>query len=214
MLRGEKIGQISVNRPHDPTVQQTELRLVDAAIAGDDDARRALFERYRDVAYRVALRIVGRPEDALDAVQDGFIRALERLDSFKREARFKSWLLRIVSNRSLDLLRSRRVRLAVPLEDDEQRGAVVTDSDPRGRPGGRLERQELAERLRRAVDALPPDQRAVFALYATGELTYAEIAEAVGVPIGTVMSRLYHARRRLHAMLPDLAPDAAKTENE
>jgi RNA polymerase sigma-70 factor (ECF subfamily) len=80
-------------------------------------------------------------------------------------------------------------------------------------PGDELERGELAGRLRRAIEALPPDQRAVFALYATGDMTYGQIAEALGIPIGTVMSRLYHARRRLHEMLPDLAPATGRVEN-
>ncbi|MEW6254123.1 MAG: sigma-70 family RNA polymerase sigma factor, partial [Planctomycetota bacterium] len=70
----------------------------------------------------------------------------------------------------------------------------------------------LAERLRRAIDALPPDQKAVFSLYATGEMTYGKIAEVLGIPIGTVMSRLYHARRRLHDMLPDLRPESGASD--
>jgi RNA polymerase sigma-70 factor (ECF subfamily) len=193
----------TVNRSN---VDNSELRLVDLAAGGDREARRELFERYREPAYRVALRITGRPEDALDAVQDGFIRAFERLGDFQREAGFQTWLLRIVTNRALDLLRARKVRLAVPLDggDDEERlGPAVADAD--SPPEGGLERQELAERLRRAMEALPAEQRAVIALYASGDMSYAQIAEALGIPIGTVMSRLYHARRRLQEMLPDLA---------
>ena len=75
------------------------------------------------------------------------------------------------------------------------------------RPGQRIEAGELAHRLHRAIESLPPAQRAVFALYATGEMTYGEIAESLGVPIGTVMSRLHHARRRLYELLPDLAAE-------
>lgn len=182
-----------------------ELRLVELAVAGDRDARRALFERFREPAYRVALRITRRDADALDVVQDSFIRAFARLGEFHGEAGFKTWLLRIVANRALDVLRARKVRLAVPLDagDDAPGPAVAAAVDP---PGQGLEQAELAERLRQALDQLPPDQRAVFALYATGEMTYGQIAEAVGIPIGTVMSRLFHARRKLHELLPDLAP--------
>lgn len=191
-----------------PNVDTTDYCLVDRATAGDREARRALFERHRDTAYRVALRITGRTEDALDVVQDSFIRAFERLGEFQRESGFQTWLLRIVSNRALDVLRARKVRLAVPLdgsdEDDLRRTSVADNREPP--PGRELEAQELGERLRRAIESLPPDQRAVFALYASGEMTYGQIAETLGIPIGTVMSRLYHARRRLHEMLPDLAP--------
>ncbi len=189
-------------------VDRSELRQIEAAARGDAAARQSLFERYREVAYRVALRITGRHEDALDAVQDGFIRAFDGLAEFQRESGFQTWLLRIVSNRALDLVRARRVRLAVPLNSDDEdcRAAVLAD-ERSPRPGAALEQSELAERLRAAIEALPPDQRAVFALYATGELSYGQIAEALGIPIGTVMSRLFHARRRLYEKLPDLAAE-------
>lgn len=192
-------------------VSESEVHLVAQAAAGDRQARRELFERYRETAYRVALRITRRPEDALDVVQDGFIRAFERLGGFQRESGFRTWLLRIVSNRALDLLRARKVRLAIPLDGgDEAPGATLAARGPHQQPEHAMEQQELARRLHQAIESLPPEQRAVFALYATGEMTYEQIAEALGIPIGTVMSRLYHARRRLHGMLPDLAPQAAE----
>lgn len=184
-----------------------DLQRVERAVGGDREARRELFERHRTAAYRVALRITGRNEDALDVVQDSFIKAFDRLERFERGASFKTWLLRIVTNRSLDLLRSRKVRMAASLEGDDESGvADFIGAADTPAPGEPLERAELKQRLEAAIDRLPPDQKAVFALYASGEMTYAQIAEAVGVPIGTVMSRIYHARRRLHEMLPDLAP--------
>jgi RNA polymerase sigma-70 factor (ECF subfamily) len=194
----------------------TSRRVVEAAARGDRQAQRELFETFREVAFRVALRVTGRNEDALDVVQDSFIRAFERLGDFQHEANFQTWLLRIVSNRALDLLRARKVRLAVPLDsgdEDETRAepAIAATDSP---PEHALEQRELAERLRIAIDALPPDQKAVFALYASGEMTYGQIAEVVGIPIGTVMSRLFHARRRLHEMLPDLAPHPGVAENK
>jgi RNA polymerase sigma-70 factor (ECF subfamily) len=188
------------------------MRRLAAAAAGDREARRDLFEAYRDVAFRVAYRICGREEDALDTVQDAFIKAFDRLAAFEGQASFKTWLLRIVTNRALDLMRARKVRLAVPLEGGDEEAGGVTLPDHGPAPGAALEREELATRLRSAIDALPPDQRAVFSLYATGELTYGQIAELLGIPLGTVMSRLYHARRRLQAMLPDVAP-SARDEN-
>lgn len=203
-----------MNNVDGSTVDTPELCLVERATAGDREARRQLFERFRQVAYRVALRITGRPEDALDVVQDSFIRAFERLDDFQRGSGFQTWLLRIVSNRALDLLRARKVRLAVPLDgNDDDLRLVPAAPEAENRPERRMEQQELADRLREAIESLPADQRAVFALYATGELTYGQIAEALGIPIGTVMSRLYHARRRLHGLLSDLAPAQPFSEN-
>ncbi len=215
-----------MNNADRSNVDPVELFLVRAAARGDANAQRQLFERYRDVAYAVASRITGRNEDALDAVQDGFIRAFLRLENFRgvdadrpftvdsddrraaAPASFKTWLLRIVSNRSLDVLRARRVRLAVSLDSDERDGDPHPVAD-RGlsAPDSGLEKSELAEVLNRALETLPADQRAVFSMYAAGEMTYGEIAEALGIPIGTVMSRLYHARRKLTEQLKQLAPE-------
>ncbi len=192
----------SVNRS---AVDKSEVRLLQRARDGDRDARRELFEQHREIAYRVALRVTNRPEDALDVVQDAFIRAFDRLGTFNRESGFRTWFLRIVTNRALDLIRARKVRLAVPLDSSDDDPAPAVSSGP-APPDAGMQSSELGDRLRTAIDALPPAQRAVFSLYATGELTYAEIAEALDIPVGTVMSRLYHARRRLHELLPDLAP--------
>jgi RNA polymerase sigma-70 factor (ECF subfamily) len=196
----------SVNRPN---VEASEADCVAAAAAGDREARRELFERHRQAAYQAAYRITGRDEDALDVVQDGFIKAFEGLAGFQREAGFKTWLLRIVTNRALDVLRSRKVRIAAPLaaDDDEGRcGAEPATDEDTDAPERRLERAELSRRVRDALEQLPPEQRAVFALFADGEMTYGQIAEIVGVPIGTVMSRLFHARRKLKELLGEWAP--------
>jgi RNA polymerase sigma-70 factor (ECF subfamily) len=195
-----------LNTPNPPNVEPSEQDQVAAAARGDRAAQRRLFEQHRDAAYRVAFRITGRDEDALDAVQDAFIKAFDGLSGYQGEASFKTWLLRIVSNRSLDLLRARKVRLAVAIDrDEDEQGPELADGGREPRPGENLEREDLARRLNRAIELLPPDQRAVFALFANGDMTYAEIAETVGIPIGTVMSRLFHARKRLQESLKDLA---------
>lgn len=193
--------------------------LIARAARGAQDAQRVLFERYREAAYRAALRITGRHEDALDVVQDAFIRAFDRLTEFSGDASFKTWLLRIAANRALDVLRARKVRLATPLDvgsDDDGPRLSLTDGHPANRPDAGLEQHELAARLQAAIETLPLEQRTVFALYASGDLTYGDIAEALGIPVGTVMSRLYHGRRRLAQLLPDLAPGgkAAEADDE
>lgn len=193
-----------MNSPAPSNVDPSEMRLVDLAAAGDRSARETLFERYREAAYAVAFRLTGRHADALDVVQDAFIKAFERLAEFQRESGFKTWLLRIASNRSLDLLRSRRVRRAASLDrDDDDAGGPepVAPDDVELTPGAELEQREMAELVQKAVDRLPPDQKAVFSMYAAGEMTYGDIAAALGVPVGTVMSRLFHARKKLQEML-------------
>lgn len=199
-----------MNKSTGSNVDPLEAQRVAAAARGVEAARRELFEAYRDVAFHAAFRITGRREDALDAVQDGFIKAFAGLATFQGESGFKTWLLRIVSNRALDLLRARKVRLAASLdgerEDGELQGAVAATIDA---PDRGLEQAELAQRVASAMEELPPDQRAVFSLFASGELTYAQIAEALGIPMGTVMSRLFHARRKLQERLADLGPRGA-----
>lgn len=187
-------------------VSISERDHVDRAARGDTTAQRALFEQFRDAAYQTAFRVTSRHEDALDVVQDAFIRAFERLGEFQRESGFKTWLLRIVTNRALDLLRARKVRLAAQITTDEElSGTEPAEPVTRSDPSRNAENAELSSRLLAAIESLPPDQRAVFALYSTGEMSYGEIAAAVGVPIGTVMSRLFHARQKLQEKLADLA---------
>ncbi|MFO0840386.1 MAG: sigma-70 family RNA polymerase sigma factor [Phycisphaerae bacterium] len=174
------------------------------AAAGGREARLALYERYREAAYAVAFRVTGRSEDALDVVQDAFVKAFESLAGFQQEASFKTWLLRIVSNRSLDLLRARRVRVAASIDaegDDESPGGIEPADRDAAPPDDGLQRAELSQRVRAALDSLPPEQRAVMAMFALEEMTYGQISEALGIPIGTVMSRLFHARRKLQEAL-------------
>lgn len=195
-------------------VRELELRLVEKAASGDGDSRRELFERYRQAAYFVAMRVTGNEQDALDVVQDAFIKAFTGLDKFEGGASFKTWLLRIVTNRALDLLRSRNVRKAVSLDDDEQGTPRLVEAGGRDRPTDNLERREAADRVRQAIDSLPPAQRAVLALYVEGDVTYGQISEILGVPMGTVMSRIHHARRSLREMLPDLAGKTARRSDD
>lgn len=199
-----------------PYVQPDEVRLIEAATRGDRTAQKDLFERYRTAAFAVAVRITGKREDALDVVQDAFIKVFDRLETFNQQSTFKTWLLRIVTNQALDARRRKRVRLTASLDATEpgERGLDPPAPAESTRPDAGLDREELAARLQAALESLPPDQRSVLALHASGDMTYGEIAEVLGVPIGTVMSRLYHARRKVQALLPDLAPRSSKAQVE
>jgi RNA polymerase sigma-70 factor (ECF subfamily) len=141
--------------------------------------------------------LLGHEADALDAVQEGFVKALTHLPGFRQQSSFKTWLLRIVTNASLDLGRARR-----------RRGARVEanfpDEDPpAGGPGvgGELDRADLRDALDRALAALPEAQRKTFVLHVDGGLSYREVADVLGISVGTVMSRLYYARQRLKLLL-------------
>ena len=183
-----------------PTASPTDDALLAGFAAGDVAALDELFRRYRVVAYKVAYRLLGHEADALDAVQDGFVNALRHLDRFRGHSSFKTWLLRVVSNAALDVGRQRRRRdtwVTAPPADDPG------PADPLPPPDGNLDRADLRRLLDRALAALPEAQRRTFVLHADGGLTYREVADALGISIGTVMSRVFYARQKLRSILTD-----------
>lgn len=184
-----------------PPAVPTDAALLDRFAGGDRAALDDLFRRYRAVAYRVAYRLLGREADALDAVQDGFIKALTHLDRFRGHSSFKTWLLRIVSNAALDVGRQRhrdgwnaRPPAGTPPPD---RAGTVEEAAP----DAALERADLRRAIDAALALLPPAQRQTFVLHVDGGLSYREVADALGISIGTVMSRLFYARQKLKTLL-------------
>jgi RNA polymerase sigma-70 factor (ECF subfamily) len=169
--------------------------------AGDRSALDELFRRYRGVAYRVAFRLLSHEADALDAVQEGFIKVLKNLNGFQGRSSFKTWLLRVVSNAALDLGRQRGRREVLSLDvpetgEGEGLHPLTVDDPARG-----LERADLRRLLTQALATLPEAQRQTFVLHAEAELSYREVAEVLGISIGTVMSRLFYARQKLRGYL-------------
>src|SRR6516162_3005706 len=193
------MGMITAVSP--PVASDQELLARHAA--GDREALEELFQRYRGVAYRVAYRLLGQEADALDAVQDGFVKALTHLSGFQGRSSFKTWLLRVVSNASLDLGRQRGRREALSLDAaqvDETLhiGLLAPDEAADG-----LERADLRVLLDRALDTLSDVQRQTFVLHVDAGLSYREVADVLGISIGTVMSRLYYARQKLRVYLTE-----------
>jgi RNA polymerase sigma-70 factor (ECF subfamily) len=182
-------------------VVQSDDELLARFAGGDREALEELFRRYRLLAYRVAFRLLGHEADALDAVQEGFIKALTHLEGFQGRSSFKTWLLRVVSNAALDLGRQRGRRetltLGSPVEDDFQ----STHPWEVENPAAGLERADLRRLLNRALAALPEAQRQTFVLHADAGLSYREVAEVLGISVGTVMSRLFYARQKLRTFL-------------
>jgi RNA polymerase sigma-70 factor (ECF subfamily) len=173
--------------------------------AGDRAALEELFRRYRQPAYRVAYRLLGNEADALDAIQEGFVKALTHLHGFQGRSSFKTWLLRVISNAALDLGRQRGRREAVPLDSASNGEAVPTQLQTADESGKGLERADLRQTLEAALATLSDVQRQTFVLYADAGLSYREVAEVMGTSIGTVMSRLYYARQKLRAYLSERA---------
>lgn len=194
-------------------VYMDEKDLLARARQGDRAAWQTLFGRHRDVAYRVAWRVIGNSEDALDAVQEGFIRAYRGLAGFAGTASFRTWLLRIVYRQAIDLRRKAAGRRAISIDQGERTLApALPDRRSDTDPAEPLARAELGVQLAKALEQLPAEQRQAFVLHADGQMTYARIATLQDVPIGTVMSRIYYARRRLREMLADEVADEFDTK--
>jgi len=189
-----------VSAPPAPAAPSDDA-LLERFAAGDTAALGELFRRYRAVAYRVAYRLLGREPDALDAVQDGFVKALLHLGKFRGKSSFKTWLLRIVSNAALDVGRQRK------RDSWNHPAAAAAPPAHAGKPETAADAELDRADLRRAIDAalaqLPPAQRQTFVLHVDGEMSYREVADALGISIGTVMSRLCYARQKLKTLLAD-----------
>jgi RNA polymerase sigma-70 factor (ECF subfamily) len=166
-------------------MQQPDAALVLAAQRGSSDALGALFDRYWRVAWRAAYAVTGQRELANDAAQDAFLRAAGALDRFDARRPLKPWLVRIAVNRALDLVRAQR-RLVSIAEADEP----VSFEEP-----------ALDDELLQSLARLDPERRAVVALHYWFDLTTPEIAELLGIPVGTVASRLSRALSDLRAHL-------------
>lgn len=185
-----------------PPAAPSDTVLLDRFARGDSTAADELFRRYRGIAYRVAYRLLGREADALDAVQNAFIKVFTRLDRFQGNSSFKTWLMRVVCNSALDLGRRRK-------RDDRLEFHSVLADSPHDRaageppPDSELERADLRRELDAALASLPEPQRQTFVLHVDGEMSYQEVAEALGIAMGTVMSRLYYARQKLKSFLAD-----------
>lgn len=191
-----------------------------AARRGDRDAFRTLFDRYRRRAYSLAFGVLRHPDDALDVVQDAFIKAHKYLDKFEGNSSFYTWLYRIVMNLAIDHLRKhRRIK---PVELDEQHfdeaGPAIDDSLlPKilgGNPGRALMDKQIRARIDQALETLSENHRAVLVMRELEGLSYEEMAQAMGCSKGTIMSRLFHARKNMQRQLLDLVDRSAMTKGD
>jgi len=181
--------------------------LVLAARKGDRDAFRTLFERHHRRAYALAFGVLRHQDDALDVVQDAFIKAHKYLDKFEGNSSFYTWLYRIVMNLAIDHLRKHRRIKPVELDEarlEEDDGNLMPKMLLGGNPGRALQDKEIRIRIDRALDELSDNHRAVLVMRELEGLSYEEMAQAMACSKGTIMSRLFHARRNMQKRLIDL----------
>jgi RNA polymerase sigma-70 factor, ECF subfamily len=183
--------------------------LLERAQAGDHEAFARLATIHRDAVYRAAFWVLKDSDLALDAVQEAFLKAFRYIDRFEQRSSFRTWVRRIATNVAIDkAARRTRERKAVSqgLPDDD----LVADRSA-APVGESLERRERRRIVREAIEELPPAQRAAVLLRDVEGLSYAEIAEQLGIPKGTVMSRIHAGRQNLRQTLePLLGPKAER----
>ena len=190
-------------------VDRGEVDLLAKARGGNLFAFEEIVRRYQRRVYAVARRIVRRHDVADDVAQEAFLRAYRALDRFDLERPFGPWFCRIAANLAINEVRSPEAR-----EEGLPEGHGETPSRAKNPLDGVLER-EAREVLGAALARLPAEQRAVFVLRSLEELSYREIAEALGISEGTVMSRLFRARQRLaEALKPYLGAAARRAGGE
>jgi RNA polymerase sigma-70 factor (ECF subfamily) len=184
----------------------TDDVLVSAARTGDMTAFEELVARHRDKVYARAFSMLRKEDEALDLSQEAWVKAWQRLAQFQGDASFLTWITRITINQCLDHLRRRQRLHAESIEQlDEELGGVerqmpvITTNPTEG-----LERAELRTRIDEGMAQLTHSHRTVLILHEFEGLEYKEVAKRMGCSIGTVMSRLFYARRRLASLLHDL----------
>ena len=187
-------GMRETTLPSTVTIVDPDIELVERAQRGELDAFEELVERHRDVVFRVAARIVG-PEEAQDASQDAFLRAFHRLDRFRGEGLFKSWLLQIAHNAALNAIARRRPE---PIERPEELGEPIAEERS---PVSLLESSERRARLESKIRILRPEHRSVLVLRDVEGLSYEEIGEITEMPLGSVKGRIHRGREELIDLL-------------
>lgn len=182
--------------------------LVRATLAGRREAFDELIERFQRRATAVAWRLLGNLHDALEVCQEAFVRAYRNLDTLEDADRFGPWLLRIVTNLSLNLRRSRRPRVSLddcilPAMGDSHSERLSTSPASEAQPGTRLGAEELEERIQAALGELTPQQRTALVLFSIEQRPQKEVAEIMECSVEAVKWHVFQARKRMKALLAD-----------
>lgn len=196
-----------------------DLALVTSAKGGDAAAFRTLVVRYQRKVYAVALGIVKDPDLAWDVAQEAFVRVHQHLGDFKGDSAFSTWLFRIATHLAIDSVRRERTSARDDLEEadeaalaDGSEGILATALGTN--PQESALRRELADKMSEALSQLPEKHRTILVLREVEGLSYEELAERLQIHKGTVMSRLFHARRKMQALLRRYAGLEAKDRGE
>ncbi len=190
-------------------VDVSDLELVKQCQASQTEAFDELVTRYRTRIFAMIYNMVHNEQDAWDLAQESFVKAWKSIKRFRRDSSFYTWMYRIVMNVTIDWLRKKQIKGAgsefddsIQLKEIDPASKTVPKADPL--PHERMERNEIRAKIDNAIGQLSPEHRAVILMKEIEDMQYHEIAETLGCSIGTVMSRLFYARKKLQKLLRDV----------
>jgi len=212
---------VLASNPDDAENAHDDLALVRRAQGGDRAAFKALYDRYHRRVYAVAVSVLKSPSDASDVVQEAFVKVHKHLGDFQGASSFYTWLYRISMNLAIDQLRRRKTARHVDYddaigraEDDAEANSALGPTLDGQDPGKTHSRKELAGKIQAALATLPEYHRQVIVLREVEGLSYEEIAKIMKVPKGTIMSRLFHARRKMQSALAEYVDGELKPQDD
>ncbi len=186
--------------------READRELLEAVLKGDNTAYRGLVEKYQGRVYSMVYGMIRNREDARDITQEAFVKAYRSLKGFRLEASFYTWLYRIAMNLAIDHTRKRKRREIAGFDESiasKDADGGIDRIHHEGSPSKALERKQLLGRIMDCMQKLSDDQRQVILLREVEGLSYKEISDVMGIPEGTVMSRLFYARKKLQKMLAE-----------
>lgn len=192
-----------------PSVQRTgptgtsmgnpDTDIIRRVLSGDRKASAELVERHRDRAMTLAVRMLKDRHDAEEALQDAFVRAFRALPGFEQRAQFSTWFYRIVYNVCSDMLARRGSIRLTSIDERDEEGNVIDPADMAETPDVGTESAEFVAVVKKEIGTLEPSYGAILTMFLLQEMSYEEIMEATGLPIGTVKNRLFRARMQLRS---------------
>ncbi len=179
-------------------MEYDEAELISRCQQGDQEALREIFERHHQKVYRVAYGVLRQREEALDIVQEVFIKLFRSIKNFRGKSRFSTYLYRMAVNTAIDHVRKAGKSHVSSLDQEE---GIQPAEEPERRPDRIFLYKEMEGKVNEALNELPADQRTAIVLREVEGLSYQEIAETMKSSIGTVMSRLHYGRKRMQELL-------------
>jgi RNA polymerase sigma-70 factor (ECF subfamily) len=204
----ERSSKIVADHGPSDTVEPDDGTLVKRCQAGDSSAFNELVTRYRTKVFTMVYGMVQNEQDAWDLAQEGFLKAWRSIHRFKGQSSFYTWLYRIMTNVTIDSLRRKGIHGEAEFDDrispdSVEPGSRTTPSSV-PLPYKKVEHNEIRQRIDQAIAKLSAEHRAVIVMKEIEDLQYSEIAEILECSIGTVMSRLFYARKKLQSLLRDV----------